>query len=311
MEILFYNRNLKCFRRHQQDKAPTLFELGLNNVVLAFDQSTTSTGVTLGNPDGSIIGFLRLIRENSSECGQNFISNFERWLTNFVGGSRIHMLLYEHTHSQGYFRTDVILSQLRGSFTRLKDRLGWEFPMEMVEQQVWKKNIIDLKLGGNHSLTKENAHDILLNKLCPWLPDDEYHFEDIYDSLCIFYYYLSVLRDFKLETPIDVKNTLKVKPCDYKIFYQLGKQVNLQPFERIVNNRGVRYFNYNYTLTPKEHIARLASHSNDLWVGQMTQINNPFIDDLLSKVSGFPEKDDYFFVLGYRATKKKFTKILR
>ena len=310
MIVWCFDKNLRCFGNAQQDRIPTLLELGINNAVLAFDQSTKRTGITVGNSRGEILGFVKLTRESSDETGQTFISNFERWLPKFISGCSIDMLLYEGTYSKQYFRTDLILSQLRGSFQRLKDQYGWKFPIEMVMQQTWKKNIIDYKRG-EHSQTKENAHYVLLNMLCPWLPNDEDAYEDIYDSLCIFFYYTKKIKDFNIQTPINVNANWKNCTADFKLICQLGKEPNLLPYDKIVLNRGIRYFNYNLGLSPYENISKLVNKSNDFWIATVDQENNPWLDTIVKMSKQFPALTDKCFVMGYRKTKKKSVTMLR
>lgn len=306
MIFTIYNRHLEVLGRYKQSESPKLSQLKVANPVIAFDQSTTCTGITVGDSKGNIHGFIRLTKEDSHENGTIFIANFQVWLQRFID-IEPDFLLYENTFSKQYYRTDVILSQLRGVFTTLKSQNNWQFPMEIVNQQDWKSNLMRLK-SGNRSLTKDNAHDVILDILYPNLKYSD-NYSDVYDSIGIYYYYKCHFMNRDLSEPVDISKSLKIKEgIDIEYSFIIGKEPELSRYSRIASNRGIRYFNYNRKMTPREHIQRLASNSNELWICHVPYNNNPFIDVIMSQCPRLPMKDENIYLVGYRVKSKKFQK---
>lgn len=308
MEIILYDNLLRFLCRFPQDHSPKLSELKVRNVVPCFDQSTKCTGITFGDSKGNIHGYARLIKENRNENGRIFIANYHRWLEHFIDVSPDY-LMYEHTFSKGYFNTDVILSQLRGTFPTLKKNLGWDFPIDSVMQQEWKANLIQLK-PGDHSLTKENVQQCVADYIVPGIIEDD-DYEDVYDSIGIYHYYRCNIMNRSTDTPLDVSKKLKIKDTtDYVIDYCVGAEPDLYKYSRVSQNRGIRYFNYTRNMSPREHIARLASNSNDFWICHVPLVDNPFIDQILPSCGRLPTKDEKVFLMGYRVKKGNFPRII-
>lgn len=308
MIVLLYDNKLKLLGRFEQDKSPTISQLNVPNAVLAFDQSTSCTGITVGNNKGHIYGYMRLIKENSKENGEIYIANFREWLLRFIDiDIDIEMLLYEYTFSKQYFNTDVILSQLRGIFKELHKSCQWKFPMESVYQQDWKSCVLSLK-DGNRRLSKDNAQDAIMTYLTPNLPYTE-EYSDVYDSIGIYYYYTRHFMNQDLSTPIEVTKRLKIQDTiDYVLDYIVDSKLDLSKYDRILKNRGVRYFLFSNDMSPTEHIKRLVSNSNELWVCDVPLINNKYIDIILKGCGKLPGPDERVFLIGYRTKSKVFKK---
>lgn len=308
MEVIIYNNKLQFLGRYPQNNAPHLSQLKVENVVLAFDQSTTCTAITVGDNKGNIHGYLRLIRESKDEKGREFIANYHLWLEEFID-VKPNYIIYEYTFSKGYFNTDVILSQLRGTFPTLKKNLNWDFPVEYVMQQEWKSNLMKLK-PGDRSFNKENVQHCVTTYVVPNIIDDD-RFEDVYDSIGIYYYYVCTKMNKTLETPVIVTKKIKMKDSvDYNYTYCIGKEPELGTFSRIALNRGIRYFEYTRTMSPREHIARLATNSNELWICNVPITDNPFIDEILPQCTRLPNPDEFVYLMGYRVNKGNFKRTL-
>jgi hypothetical protein len=274
------------------------------NPVMAFDQSTTCTGITFGDNKGNIYGFARLVKEDRNENGSLFITNFREWLGEFVDMD-LNYLIYEHTFSKQYFRTDVILSQLRGVFTDLKTVKKWNFPVQSVMQQEWKANLMKQKIG-DRTLSKENAHYVILNYLYPNLPAYE-EFDDVYDSIGIYNYYKDVYMNMDLKKPVKVTTKLKLKEVVYK--QEIFCSESPDRFSKIAKYRETRYFEFNPRMTLQEQLERLVSNSNELWVCKLPLDNNPYIDTILEQ-AGLPLEGQSIWLMGYRVKSKKFNKLI-
>lgn len=306
MIAIFYDRNLNFLSRYPQEECPTLSSMGIGDVVLAFDQSTACTGITVGNSKGFIYGYIRLIKEDAKENGGIYISNFQTWLMKFIDLDLTY-LVYEHTFSKQYIKTDVILSQLRGTFKTAYTTMNWKFPMTSVMQQEWKSCIISKK-GGDHNLTKENVQHVIFAYLLPNIKRKE-EYADVYDSIGIYYYYTQHLKKADTTKPVEVTKKLKIdEKAGFSYSIYLGATPMLDSFTRICNSRGVRQFIYNTDMAPREQISRLISNSSEVWYSEIPFDGNKFIDEVLLQCGRLPSPEENIYMLGYRTKKKDFAK---
>lgn len=303
MDVILYDRRLNAINWWHHSEAPTLKELKVKGAVVAFDQSTKSSGVTVGDSEGRIHGYLRLTRSNSKEKSAQYIIDFEDWMLRFFEGSDTEMVLHEDVFSMGFYRTDQILNRLLGTFETARLRGRWSWKVSMIKQQDWKPEIIRNK-SGSKSLTKENVQEAV-EVLMPHLPirDD---LEDIYDSIGIYYFYTKRYMSRDLSVPYEVTTTISAKPrCNFEYYISCGEKPKMSEAGRLVETRGVRKFVFNASMSPRENVHRLASNSNDVWVGEVPETCS-YIVPALWELGRLPEPGEKIWLIGFRKNKGNF-----
>ncbi len=309
MNVLIYNKQLQILRNTNWKESLTLSQLGVKDAVIAFDQSTaskTATGVVVGDSKGAIYGYLRLTRSNSKENGREYIADLKNWLERFIDTEDTHALLHEDVFSKGYYRTDALLNSLKQSFYSAKRDKDWKFPIYEVKQQLWKSTLFDT-LNVSRAPTKENVQ-YHISKLLPNIPIIT-EYEDVYDALGIYYYFLQRLRkrdEGEEQRIIPVTTSLPNTTTAYSSRIFIAKEFKVPGiYARIAKNRGIRQFKFNTSMNVAENIGRLVSNSNEFWWAEVPS-NTAYINAILWELGKVPTDEEHIFVVGVRDTKKNF-----
>ena len=288
---------------YSMDNAPNLatafskFEL-----VLAFDQSSTCTGLTIGDIKGNELLFMAFEREKAQEKDyMEYKGSFKTIFNKVFKGCDINTLLYEETHSEGYVEVDKVLSTMRTVFTEIKQEYGYKYDAIAVPQQTWKSCFL---LKGHKQQTKENV-EYAARHYMPTL----YAVQDVYDSLGIYFYYKTEIMPSKLGLifkpykgmKIEKRHnlTIRVLQCNSKNEIQFTEQE-----KKKIHKYGLKEFLYSNDKWIEENARMLTSHSNKVWVAEIDNTNKGmYVNAIWCNYDIIPKDDMKLFCIVSRDKK--------
>lgn len=271
-------------------------------LVLAFDQSTTCTGLTIGTVDGIELLFGSFTRDNKVEKDfMDYKNTFKEALYSMFSGCNIDTILHEDTFSEGYTNTDKVLSTMKTAFREFKYQYNLTCDIIEVKQQIWKTCFL---LDGFKQQTKENVA-IAANHYMPNL----FAVQDIYDSLGIFHYYKTQILPSK-NSPvfipykgmkIDKRHGLSIRVVQTNNIHELS----LNQKEKVQASKyGINRFQYNDKKWIEENCRMLTSHSNKVWVAEIDNTNRGmYVNAIWCNYDIIPEDDAKLYCIAYRLNK--------
>lgn len=282
--------------------APNLSNAFKNfKLVLAFDQSSTCTGLTVGDIKGRELLFMSFERDKKIEDYMLYKNTFKEAFNRIFKGCSIDTVLHEDTHSEGFVNTDKVLNTIRTMFNEIKNEYRYAYDIISVPQQTWKSCFL---LKGYKQPTKENVA-YAANIRIPTLRA----VQDIYDSIGIFYFYKTEIMPSKIGsiykphkgTKIERRHNLSIRviQCNSKedIIYTDKEKSRLSKY-------GVKEFLYNNNIWIEENARMLTSHSNKVWIAEIDNTNKgKFVNAVWCNYDIIPENNMKLYCIVYRENK--------
>lgn len=284
-----------------QSLKPVLKEMEL---VLAFDQASKISGLTLGTKDGVELLFMSFIRDEDKESDYIDYKNvLKTTLATMFKECNIKTVLHEDTFSQGYTKSDDVLSSMKTMFRELKYEYDMTFDVIQVRQQTWKSCFL---LDGYKQPTKTNV-EIAANHYFPNL----HCVQDIYDSVGIFHYYKTEIlpsQNSPIFKPYKGMKIEKRHKLTIKVF-QVNhiSEISLTSTELTKKAKyGVAVFQYNNDKWIEENCRQLTSQSNKIWVAEIDNTNRGmYVNAIWCNFDIVPEDDMKLYCIAYRDNKLK------
>lgn len=145
------------FKTNDIDRIERPFKLdyGAEELIFTFDQSSTCTGLTIGNMKGQVRELITFERENrkGEETGQ-YLSKMEMWVKVLLSNLNVKCYSIEDVILTNYARSDKVVKQVRGVLVNLfhtascinKDGestlLAVNSEIEEINNKEWKSSII-------------------------------------------------------------------------------------------------------------------------------------------------------------------------
>lgn len=271
-------------------------------LVLAFDQSSTCTGLTIGDVNGKEFLFMSFERDKKTELDyMEYKNTFKEAFNRIFKGCTIDTLLHEETHSEGYVTVDKVLNTIRTMFIEIKNEYNYNYEIISVAQQTWKSVFL---LKGYKQPTKENVAYAART----YIPNLNV-VQDIYDSLGIFYFYKKEIMPSKLGlmykphkgTKVDKRHgiSMRVIQCDSK------EDITFTSMEKTrISKYGIKEFLYDDGRWIEDNARMLTSHSNKVWIAKIDNTNKgKYVNAIWCNFDIVPEDNKVLYCIVYRLNK--------
>ena len=274
--------------------------------ILAFDQSSKSTGMVWGTKDKMILPLA--LKRQSKESVAEYKHKVRQFLTRFITGKNITHIECEDTFTKGFYRADQTLAEMKGMFKDLRFQFNNKFTVTFRNNNSWKSKFVPY----TKRYTKEDIKHECLRRF-PYMNHRGIP-QDMYDAIGIFHAYI---EHFAPKTIGSGSNKIEIVKVDrsmprgrHRVKTELIKARNIEDMlgkvdERLklyIKSRGVGLFTYEPSLMLEENISALTRKSNKVWIGEVPE-NTVYYSSILWRLLEPLPANERIFVCGYRTSK--------